>query len=76
MKLFELKTQDDWGKDYYFSLLKGKRYSVLQVSFSFCETAGYPYFQVSMGIGTLFNFFAYAWKLGVDFSICGRTWRL
>ena len=75
MKLFECATRDDWGRDYYFSLLKGKRYTALQVSFSFCETPGYPYLQVSMGMGKLFGIFAFAWKFGVDLGICEKTWR-
>ena len=73
-KVVEFKTRDDWGKDYYFSFLKGKRYTALQVSFSVGETFGYPHIQVQMGMGKLFGLFAYAWRLGVDFDICGRTW--
>jgi len=74
MKLFEYKTRDDWGKDYYISFLKGKKYTALQLSFSFCETAGYPYFQVQMGMGKLIGFFAYAWRFGIDVDLMGRTW--
>ena len=73
-KIVEFKTRDDWGKDYYFSFLKGKKYTALQVSFSVCETPDYPYIQVQMGMGKLFGLFIYAWRLGLDFDICGRTW--
>ena len=73
-KLVEFKTRDDWGKDYYFSFLKGKKYTALQVSFSVCETPDYPYIQVQIGMGKLFGLFTYAWRLGLDFDICGRTW--
>ena len=73
-KIVEFKTRDDWGKDYYFSFFKGKKYTALQVSFSVCDTPGYPYIQVQMGMGKLFGLFTYAWRLGVDFDICGRTW--
>ena len=73
-KIVEFKTRDDWGKDYYFSFLKGKKYTALQVSFSVCETPDYPYIQVQMGMGKLFGLFTYAWRLGLDFDICGRTW--
>ena len=75
-KIVEFKTRDDWGKDYYFSFLKGKKYTALQASFSVCETPGYPYIQVQMGMGKIFGLFAYAWRLGVDFDFCGRTWSL
>ena len=73
-KIVEFKTRDDWGKDYYFSFLKGEKYTALQVSFSVCETSDCPYIQVQMGLGKLFGLFACAWRLGVDFDICGRTW--
>lgn len=76
MKLFDFKIRDDWGKDYYFSLFKTKRYTVLQVSFSICETSAFPYFQLSMGMGKLFGFFCYAWRFGFDIDICGTTWWL
>ena len=74
-KIVEFKTREDWGRDYYFSFLKGKRYTALQASFNVCDTPGYPYIQVQMGMGKLFGLFAYAWRLGMDFDICGRTWR-
>jgi hypothetical protein len=73
-KIVEFKIIEDWGKDYRFSFLKGKKYAVLQVSFSICEALGYPYIQVQMGSGKLFGFFTYAWRLGLDLDICGRNW--
>lgn len=74
LKIVEFKTRDDWGKDYYFSFLKSKKYTALQVSFSLCDAPGYPYIQVQMGMGKLFGLFTYAWRLSLDFDICGRTW--
>jgi len=73
-KIVEFKKRNDWGEDYYFSFLKGKRFTVIQVSFNVCGTKGYPYIQVQMGMGKLFGLLAYAWRLGLDFDICGRTW--
>ena len=75
-KFFDFKTNDDWGKDYYFTFLKGQKYSLLQVSFSVCEYASFPYVQVNIGMGKLFGIFVYAWKFGFDIDICGRTWWL
>ena len=47
-KIVEFKTIEDWGKDYRFSFLKGKKYAVLQVSFSICEALGYPFGSVEV----------------------------
>ncbi len=74
MKLFDYKTRDDYGKDYYFTFLKGQKYSLIQVSFSICEYPGFPYFQITMGMGKLFGFFTYAWKFGFDIDFLSRNW--
>ena len=73
-KFFDYKTRDDYGKDFYFTFLKGQKYSLIQVSFSVCEYASFPYVQVNIGMGKLFGIFFYAWKFGFDIDICGRTW--
>jgi hypothetical protein len=76
MKIFDFKVRSDYGKDYYFTFLKGQKYSLIQVSFSICEYPAFPYFQITMGMGKLFGFFTYAWKFGFDIDIFGRTWWL
>ena len=69
MKLFDYKTRDDYGKDFYFTFLKGQKYSLIQVSFSICEYPGFPYIQVNIGMGKLFGIFVYAWKFGADVAL-------
>ena len=73
-KFFDFKTRSDYGKDYYFTFLKGQKYSLIQVSFSICEYASFPYVQVNIGMGKLFGFFVYAWKFGADIDILSRNW--
>jgi len=73
-KFFSYKTRDDYGKDYYFTFLKGRKYSLIQVSFSVCEYASFPHIQITMGMGKIFGFFGYAWKFGFDIDVFGRTW--
>jgi hypothetical protein len=74
MKLFDYKTRDDYGKDYYFTFLKGRKYSLLQASFSICEYASFPHIQVNIGMGKLFGIFVYAWKFGADVDFVSRNW--
>jgi hypothetical protein len=76
MKIFDFKVRDDYGKDYYFTFLKGQKYSLLQVSFSVCEYVSFPHLQIIMGMGKLFGIFFYAWKFGFDVDVFGRTWWL
>ena len=76
MKIFDFKTRDDWGKDYYFTFLKGQKYSLLQVSFSVCEYVSFPHLQITMGMGKLFGIFVYFSKFGFDVDVFGRTWWL
>ena len=74
MKLFDFKVRSDYGNDYYFTFLKGQKYSLIQVSFSVCEYTSLPYVQITMGMGKLFGIFAYAWKFGFDVDFVCRNW--
>jgi hypothetical protein len=76
MKLFDYRKNEDWGKDYYFTFLKGQKYSLIQVSFSICEYASFPHLQITMGGGKLFGIFVYFSKFGADIDVFGRTWWL
>jgi hypothetical protein len=75
MKLFHFEKQSDWGTDLYFSFLKAQKYTFLQVCFSLCETAAWPYLQITLGENKLFGAFCYFWRIGFDFTILGRNWR-
>ena len=75
MKLFDYRCVDDYGKDYYLFFLKTKTYTALQMSFSTCEYPGWPHLQITLGSGSLFGMFAYAWKFGFDLDLFSHTWR-
>ena len=78
MKLFNYGSRTDYGKEYNFTLLTGKKYSLLQVSFDIGEYGSwieFPYLQISMGYGKLFSFLFSVGKLGFTFDIAGRNWR-
>ena len=74
MNLFDLKKSKDYGTNLYFSFLKTKRYTALQLSLSYCDYPSWPYMQISMGMGKVFGIFFYFWKVGFDFDILGNTW--
>jgi len=78
MKLFNCGVRDDYGKEYYFSLFIGKRYSLLQFAIDYGEYGNWiewPYLQISMGYGRLFSFLFSIGKVGFTFDIAGRNWR-
>lgn len=78
MKLFNFGTRQDYGTEYYMTVLTTKSYSLLQVAFDIGEYDGWiewPYLQISMGYGRLFSFLFSLGKLGFSFDICGRNWR-
>ena len=78
MKLFNYGLRDDYGKEYNFTLLSGKKYSLLQVSFDIGEYGSwieFPYLQISMGYGKLFSFLFSLGKLGFTADFAGRNWR-
>lgn len=78
MKLIQIGTREDYGIEYYMTVLTTKHYSLLQISFDIGEYGGWfecPYLQISMGYGKLFSFLFSLGKLGFTFDICGRNWR-
>ena len=74
MKLLDYKYIQDFGHEYYFSILKGKYRSFIQFSVSWNDYAGWPYIQVSSGTGRLFSLLFWIYRLGVDIDIIGYNW--
>ena len=74
MKLLDCKYIQDFGHEYYFSILKGKNRSFIQFSVSWNDYAGWPYIQVSSGTGRLFSFLFWTYRLGIDIDIIGYNW--
>jgi len=78
MKLIQFGVRDDYGKEYYMTLLTTKRYSLLQVAFDIGEYdkwIDWPYLQISMGYGRLLSVLFSVGKLGFSFDLVGRNWR-
>jgi hypothetical protein len=78
-KFFDFKVRSDWGKDFYFTFLKGRKYSLIQTSFSICQYSGWfelPQIQITMGGGKLFGIFVYFSKFGADVDFVSRNWWL
>lgn len=78
MKLIQFCTRQDYGTEYYMTLLTTEKYSLLQVAFDIGEYGNwieFPYLQISMGYGKLFSFLLSFGKLGFTFDIAGRIWR-
>ena len=78
MKIFQCGVREDYGKEYYFTFLTTKRYSLLQVAFDCGEYGSWiewPYIQINMGYGRLFSFLFSLGKLGFTADLCGRNWR-
>lgn len=74
MRLFDFRHRLDWGHDFNFGFLKTRRYSLLQISISWSEYAGWPYLQLQFGNGKLFGILFWAYKFGFDLDFIGNTW--
>ncbi len=74
MKLFDYKYIQDFGQEYYFSILKGKNRSFIQFSVGWNDYVGWPYLQVSSGCGRLFSLLFWIYRLGIDIDIIGYNW--
>jgi len=78
MKLIQFGIRDDYGKEYYMTLLTTKRYSLLQAAIDvgdYGKWIEFPYLQISMGYGKLFSCLFSLGKIGFTFDIAGRNWR-
>ena len=78
MKIIQFSTRQDYGTEYYMTVLTTKGYSLLQMSFDIGEYGDwieFPYLQITMGYGRLFSFLFSIGRLGFTFDICGRNWR-
>tara|TARA_R110000868_G_scaffold94550_3_gene260838 strand:+ start:164 stop:430 length:267 start_codon:yes stop_codon:yes gene_type:complete len=74
-KLIQFNYRYDFGHDWYVQVLNIRRWSLLQVSFSWNDYAGCPYLQINMGSNGLLCVLFWAYKLGFDVSILSRTWK-
>jgi hypothetical protein len=77
MKLIQFGIHEDYGKEYYMTILTTKNYSLLQVAFDIGEYGNwieFPYLQISVGYGKLFSFLFSLGKLVFSFDIAGRNW--
>ena len=75
MKLFDYCRNEDYGVEHVFTLCKGKRRSVLQVSFDWNEYPSGFYLQIGIGNNRLIDILFGWWKLGFAFELFGVTWR-
>ena len=68
------EKKEDYGTDYYASLINIRKWSLFQVSISWNEYPSWPYLQIRSGSGDLFNVLFWAYKFGLDFAFMSRTW--
>jgi hypothetical protein len=74
-KLIQFNYRYDFGHDWYVQILNIRRWSLLQVSVSWNDYAGWPYCQITMGSNGLFGLLFWVYKLGFDVSLLSRTWK-
>jgi hypothetical protein len=74
-KLIQFNVRQDFGTDWYVQVLNVRKWSLLQVSFSWNDYAGLPYLQINMGSNGLFGLLFWVHRIGFDVSILSRTWK-
>jgi len=74
MKLIDFYTKEDFGPEYVFTLIKGKRRSFLQFSFYWNDYPDLPYLQIAFGNNRLVDILFWCWKVGFAFELLGITW--
>ena len=82
MTLIKFNHRVDFGDDWYVQILNTGRHfpkfikncSLIQISISWNDYPGMPYFQVSFGSGGFLSILFWAYKFGFDMDIFARTW--
>jgi hypothetical protein len=74
-KLIEFVRRWDYGHEFYVSFLKTSKFVVLQIAIDYSEYPGWPYLQITSGMGKLFGILLNVWKIGISFDLCGYPWR-
>lgn len=75
MELIKIKTQDDYGKDFFLTLLKIKNWCMIQVCLSMMVYGrSLPYLNITLGSGRLFGFNFQIWKFGICIELLSRCW--
>jgi hypothetical protein len=74
MKLLEYSRTNDWGTDYSVAFITVGRYAMFQAMICISENPGWPYLNISMGMGKLFEFCFDVHRFGFYFVIGGTRW--
>ena len=74
MKLIKFSKRIDYGTDFYLQVLFTKRWALFQGCVSWCEYPGWPYLQVTLGMGKLISVMFQVYKFGLCLSFLERTW--
>jgi hypothetical protein len=82
MNLIKFNYREDFGHDWYVQILNTgrhfpkfiKNYSLIQLSISWNDSSGWPYFQICFGSNGFFSILFWVHKFGFDLDILSRTW--
>ena len=74
MKLIKFSHREDYGHYWYLQVLFTKRWALFQGCVSWREYPGWPYLQVTSGMGKLISVMFQVYKFGFDVGFLERTW--
>ena len=66
--------REDYGTDWYASIINIRKWSLFQVSISWSDYPSWPYLQIRSGTGDVLSILFWAHKFGFDFTLISRTW--
>lgn len=76
MKFIEFNYREDFGKEWYTSIISIKNISLLQISLDYSDYGGWPYVQITSGMGKFFGILATVGRFGFCLEILSRRWKL
>lgn len=74
MKLVYFKYTEDFGHEWQLSFFRFKKYTILQMSFDYNDYPGWPYLQITSGMGRVFGILFCVWRFGFCLDFLGNSW--
>lgn len=75
MKLFETQTIDDFGKEFYITILKYRNWSLFRSCVQWMEYGrSFPYLKIVIGYFRLFEIEFQFLKFAITISIISKYW--
>jgi hypothetical protein len=74
IRIFDYHKNEDFGAEHIYTIIKGRKYSFIQMSFQWDDYSQFPYLAISFGNNRLMDILFCFMKFSFAFEMFGRNW--